>query len=124
MVSRIPSIRSFGLICRFMRRTVPSSCSRPFADKYCGVPDRRVYGHVTAVIFPFAFYVDPCILRQIDAARFRTGLDHRSNQNISAKQIFIAFLIGLRLIVIEEERTNDAYAFFGIVSHSVFQIRL
>ena len=35
MVSRMPSIFSFGLICRRTFWTVCKSCSRPFADRYC-----------------------------------------------------------------------------------------
>ena len=35
MVSRIPSIFNFGLICRRTFCTVCKSCSRPFADRYC-----------------------------------------------------------------------------------------
>lgn len=35
MVSRIPSIFNFGLICRRTFCTVCKSCSKPFADRYC-----------------------------------------------------------------------------------------
>ena len=35
MVSRMPSIFSFGLICRRTFCTVCKSCSKPFADRYC-----------------------------------------------------------------------------------------
>ena len=42
MVSRMPSIFSFGLICRRTFCTVCKSCSRPFADRYCACTGIRV----------------------------------------------------------------------------------
>ena len=42
MVSKIPSIFSFGLICRRTFCTVCKSCSKPFADRYCACTGIRV----------------------------------------------------------------------------------
>ena len=42
IVSRIPSIFNFGLICRRTFCTVCKSCSRPFADRYCACTGIKV----------------------------------------------------------------------------------